>query len=117
MLDPFHVVAPGGKAVDQVRCAEYNRHGRSHSERGVWVKSVRSSLLKDPANQTDRQLARLHEVKQTNKRLYPAFLLLNELRWLYRMHREWQRCKLRRGRLASAGRPFTAELRDHGGDG
>ncbi|MCA1679281.1 MAG: ISL3 family transposase, partial [Actinobacteria bacterium] len=87
-FDPFHVVALGSKAVDQVRRAEYNRHGRSRTERGVWVKGVRYSLLKDPANQTVRQLARLHEVQQTNKRLYRAFLLLNELRGLYRIPRE-----------------------------
>ena len=84
-FDPFHVVALGGKAVDQVRRAEYNRHGRSASEQGVWVKGVRYSLLKDPANQTVRQLAKLHEVQQTNRRLYRAFLLLHELRWLYRI--------------------------------
>jgi transposase len=46
---------------------------------------VRYSLLKDPANQTVRQLAKLHEVQQTNRRLYRAFLLLHELRWLYRI--------------------------------
>ena len=84
-FDPFHVVALGSKAVDQVRRAEYNRHGRSASEQGVWVKGVRYSLLKDPANQTVRQLAKLHEVQQTNRRLYRAFLLLHELRWLYRI--------------------------------
>ena len=87
-FDPFHVVALGSKAVDQVRRAEYNRHGRSASEQGVWVKGVRYSLLKDPANQTVRQLARLHEVQQTNRRLYRAFLLVHELRWLYRVPRE-----------------------------
>jgi transposase len=86
-FDPFHVVALGSKAVDQVRRAEYNRHGRSGSKQGVWIKGVRYSLLKDPANQTVRQLAKLHEVQQTNKRLYRGFLLLHELRWLYRIPR------------------------------
>lgn len=87
-FDPFHVVALGSKAVDQVRRAEYNRHGRSGSQQGAWVKGVRYSLIKDPANQTVRQLAALHEVQQTNKRLYRAFLLVHELRWLYRLPRE-----------------------------
>ncbi len=84
-FDPFHVVALGGKAVDQVRRAEYNRHGRSASEQGVWVKGVRYSLLKDPANQTAKQLAKLAEVQQTNKLMYWAFLLLGELRYIYRL--------------------------------
>jgi transposase len=87
-FDPFHVVALGGRAVDQVRRAEYNRHGRSGTEHGVWIKGARYSLLKDPANQTARQLARLHEIQQTNQRLYRAFLLLHELRWLYLIGRE-----------------------------
>jgi hypothetical protein len=43
---------------------------------------VRWSLLKAPEKQSVRQLAKLHEVQQTNKRMYRAFLLFNELRWL-----------------------------------
>ncbi len=81
-------MALGGKAVDQVRRAEYNRHGRSASEQGTWIKGTRYSLIKDPANQTVGQLAKLHEVQQTNKRLYRGFLLLHELRWLYRVARQ-----------------------------
>jgi transposase len=87
-FDPFHVVALGGRAVDKVRRAEWNEHGRSRSPRGTWVKSVRWSLLKAPEKQTVRQLAKLHEVQQTNKRMYRAFLLFNELRWLYRVSKD-----------------------------
>ena len=84
-FDPFHVVQLGGRATDQVRRDEYNRHGRSSSQHGRWIKGARYSLLKDPANQTDRQLARLAEVQRTNKRMYRAFLLLSELRHVYRL--------------------------------
>ena len=84
-FDPFHVVALGSRAVDQVRRDEWNAHGRSHTPTGTWIKGARWSLLKDPAKQTVRQLARLHEIQQTNKRMYRAFLLLFELRWLYRI--------------------------------
>jgi transposase len=87
-FDPFHVVALGGKATDQVRRDEYNRHGRSSTGEGKWIKGARYSLLKDPANQTDRQLARLAEVQRTNKRMYRAFLLLSELRHVYRVPAE-----------------------------
>jgi transposase len=53
-FDAFHVVQLGGKATDQVRRDEYNRHGRSSSGEGKWIKGARYNLLKDPANQTAR---------------------------------------------------------------
>jgi transposase len=93
-FDPFHVVQLGGRATDQVRRAEWNRHGRSATRHGTWIKGARYSLLKDPANQTVSQLATLAEVQQTNKRLYRAFLLLNELRWVYRVPRHQAREQL-----------------------
>ena len=71
-FDPFHVVQLGGKAADQVRRDEYNRHGRSSSGEGKSIKDARYSLLKDPANQTARQLLKLAEVVLTNKRMYRA---------------------------------------------
>ncbi|MBA3808585.1 MAG: ISL3 family transposase [Solirubrobacterales bacterium] len=86
-FDPFHVIQLGGRATDQVRRAEWNEHGRSHTKHGTWIKGARYSLLKDPANQSDRQLATLAEVQKTNKRLYRGYLLLNELRLLYRVPR------------------------------
>jgi transposase len=93
-FDPFHVVQLGGRATDQVRRAEWNEHGRSATKHGTWIKGARYSLLKDPANQTVRQLATLAEVQHTNKRLYRAFLLLHELRWVYRVPRHQAREQL-----------------------
>jgi len=87
-FDPFHVVQLGSRATDQVRRAEYNQHGRSSTQHGTWIKGARYSLLKDPINQTTKQLVRLAEVQQTNKRMFRAFLLLHELRWVYRVPRE-----------------------------
>ncbi len=78
-FDPFHVVQLAGKAVDQVRRDEYNRHGRSTSSEGKWIKGTRYSLLKDTAKQTAGQLLKLAEVVLMNKRLYRAFLLYGEL--------------------------------------
>ena len=60
-FDPFHVVQLGGKAADQVRRDEYNRHGRSSTDEGKWIKGARYSLLKDTANQTTKQLLKLAE--------------------------------------------------------
>ena len=93
-FDPFHVIQLGGRATDQVRRAEYNKHGRSATKHGTWIKGARYSLIKDPANQTVRQLATLAEVQQTNKSLYRAFLLLHELRWVYRVPRHQAREQL-----------------------
>ena len=84
-FDPFHVVQLGGKAADQVRRDEYNRHGRSSTGEGKWIKGARYSLLKDTANQTTKQLLKLAEVVLTNKPMYRAFLLLSELRYIYRL--------------------------------
>ncbi|MGZ6670050.1 MAG: ISL3 family transposase [Solirubrobacteraceae bacterium] len=80
-VDPYL----GGKAVDQVRRDEYNRHGRSSTEAGKWIKGARYSLLKDTAKQTVKQLLKLAEVVTTNKSMYRAFLLYGELRYIYRL--------------------------------
>jgi transposase len=87
-FDPFHVVQLGGRAADQVRRDEYNRHGRSGTETGKWIKGTRYSLLKDTAKQTAGQLLKLAEVVLTNKRMYRAFLLYGELRYIYRLPKD-----------------------------
>ncbi len=84
-FDPFHVVQLAGRAVDDVRRAEWNTQGKSETGHGRWVKSVRWSLLKAPERQTVWQLAALHEVSTANRRLYRAFLLKEELRLLYHL--------------------------------
>ena len=55
-FDPFHVIQLGSKAADQVRRAEYNRHGRSSTGEGKWIKGTRYSLLKGH-RQADRRPA------------------------------------------------------------
>ena len=85
LFDPFHVCQLGGKAADQVRRAEYNQHGRSSTGEGKWIKGTRYSLLKDPSNQSPTQLLKLAEVVLTNRRMYRAFLLYGELRYIYRL--------------------------------
>ena len=54
VFDPFQVIQLGSKAADKVRRDEYNRHGRSASEAGKWIKGTRYSLLKDTAKQTTK---------------------------------------------------------------
>jgi transposase len=85
VFDPFHVCQLAGRAVDDVRRAEWNEHGKSKTSDGRWIKHARWSLLKAPERQSTAQLARLAEVARTNKRLYRAFLLKEELRLLYHL--------------------------------
>jgi transposase len=87
-FDPFHVVQLGGKACDQVRRDEYNKHGRSSTDTGKWIKGARYSLLKDTAKQTPKQLLKLAEVVTTNRAMYRAFLLYGELRYIYKLPKE-----------------------------
>jgi transposase len=84
-FDPFHVVRLAARATDQVRRDEWNRHDRSHTPEGRWVKHTRWSLLKAPENQSIYQLATLADVQAENRRLYRAFLLREELRLLYHL--------------------------------
>jgi transposase len=84
-FDPFHVVALAGRGVDDVRRAEWNQAGKSKTGTGRFVKGVRWSLLKAPERQNTWQLAALHEISNTNRRLYRAFLLKEQLRLLYHL--------------------------------
>ena len=85
VFDPFHVVQLANRAVDDVRRADWREHGKSKTKSGRWIKHARWSLLKAPERQSEAQLARLAEVAATNKRLYRAFLLKEELRLLYHL--------------------------------
>jgi transposase len=84
-FDPFHVVALAGRAVDDVRRAEWNAHAKSTRPKGQWLKGVRWALRKNPEHLTDRQRLALATVQQTNKRLYRAYLLKEQLRALYQL--------------------------------
>jgi len=62
--------------------ANGNQAAKSKTAPGRLVKGVRWSLLKAPEGQNTWQLAALHEVSKTNRRLYRAFLLKEQLRLL-----------------------------------
>jgi transposase len=85
VFDPFHVCQLASRAVDDVRRAEWNQHGKSKTKGGRWIKHARWSLLKAPERQSAEQLARLAEVAHANKPMYRAFLLKEELRLLYHL--------------------------------
>src|SRR3954454_13982925 len=81
-FDPFHVVALAGRAVDDVRRAQWNAKGKSRSPEGTWLKNVRFALRKAPENLTDRQRVALAQIQQSNAQLFRAYLLKEQLRQL-----------------------------------
>ncbi len=84
-FDPFHVVALAGAAVDQIRMHEWKSKGPSVTPGGMWIKHTRWALLKAPEKLTDRQRLALAQIQHTNKRLYRAYLLKEQLRALYHL--------------------------------
>jgi len=71
-FDPFHVVALAGRAVDDVRRAEWNAKGKSRTPEGKWLKNVRWALRKAPENLTDRQRVALAQIQQTQRPALPC---------------------------------------------
>ena len=96
-LDPFHIVAWGTAAVDQVRRdLVAGLRAAGHGEQATSLKATRWALVKNPAGLTGDQRTRLAQVAVTNKSLYRAYLLKEQLRAVFeeRGHR---------GRLLLAG--------------
>ena len=85
-FDSFHVVKLANEAVNEVRRAAWNAHGKSTTDTGKWIKGVRWALVKAPERHTARQAAKLAEVQHANRGLYRAFLLKEELRALYHLN-------------------------------
>jgi transposase len=85
-LDPFHVVKLATDALDVVRREVWNdaRHaGQRQLARDL--KGARFALWKNPENLTARQQAKLSDIQHTNRKLYRAYLLKEQLRQIYRL--------------------------------
>jgi len=83
-LDPFHVVAWAGKALDDVRRRMWNTLRRAGDKAAATlVKDARFAIWKNPDNLTDAQQLRLAEIAQVNKPLYRAYLLKEQLREVF----------------------------------
>jgi len=83
-VDPFHVVSWGTDALDQVRREVWNearRGGQTALARGL--KDCRFALWKNPEDLTGRQQAKLSWIQQTNRKLYRAYLLKEQLRQVF----------------------------------
>lgn len=96
-LDPFHVVAWATKALDEVRRGLWNelRRAGRHSQAAT-LKGTRWALVKNPEDLTIDQRSTLAEITQTNKALYRAYLLKEQLRMVFQ-------AKGARGRQLLAG--------------
>jgi transposase len=88
-VDPFHVVQLAGDALDEIRREVWNQARRAgQAEHARELKGARFALWKNPENLTRRQRAKLSSVQQTNKPLYRAYLLKEQLRETYRVPAE-----------------------------
>jgi transposase len=85
-VDPFHVVMLATDALDEVRREVWNEARRSGEiALAKDLKGARYALWKNPENLTGRQRAKLSRVQHTNRRLYRAYLLKEQLRQIYRL--------------------------------
>jgi transposase len=83
-LDPFHVVAWATKALDAVRRDLWNQLRRTgRSEQAGTLKGSRWALVKNPTDLTGDQRSTLAGIAVTNKALYRAYLLKEQLRAVF----------------------------------
>ena len=82
-LDPFHLIAWAGDALDVVRRAVWNtaRGGKGRrTNTSAVLKGARWALRRNPDRLTDTQRQTLATIQATNKPLYRAYLLKEQLR-------------------------------------
>jgi transposase len=83
-LDPFHVVKWAGDALDEVRRRVWNdarRAGmKAHAKE---LKDSRYALWKKPEDLNEKQELKLALIAETNKPLYRAYLLKEQLRAVF----------------------------------
>lgn len=83
-LDPFHVVQWATAALDEVRREVWNAARKGGQKAAAKeLKNARYALWKNPADLTERQAAKLASIAETNKRLYRAYLLKEQLRQVF----------------------------------
>lgn len=83
-LDAFHVVAWATKALDAVRRDVWNElRGAGHREQANSLKGSRWALVKNPGDLTGEQRTTLASIATTNKGLYRAYLLKEQLRAVF----------------------------------
>ena len=84
-LTPSTSFSLAGAAVDQVRREHSQSMGAYVKVGGMWIKHARSALLKAPEKLTDQQRSTLAQIQATNRPVYRAYLLKEQLRALYQL--------------------------------
>ena len=85
-LDPFHIVKAATDALDEIRREVWNEARRAGDKQlAKELKGARFVLWKNASKLTDRQKLKLASIQETNKRLYRAYLLSQQLREIYRV--------------------------------
>ncbi|MGH3992240.1 MAG: ISL3 family transposase [Pseudonocardiaceae bacterium] len=85
-VDPFHVIQLATDALDQIRREVWNEARRAgQTAVAKDLKGTRFTLWKNPERLTDRQQTKLSMIQQTNKALYRAYLISQQLRQIYRV--------------------------------
>lgn len=110
-MDPYHVVAWATNAVDDVRrrvVAELKAAGRH--EQAVSLKGSRWALLKNMLNLTSTQKTTLASIQRDNKVLYRAYLLKEQLRYVFQASNPSQAKSLLAGWLAWVKRSRIPEF-------
>jgi transposase len=85
-VDPFHVIQLATDALDEIRREVWNaarQAGQTQLARDL--KGARFALWKNPEHLTNRQQAKLATIQHTNRGLYRAYLLKEQLRQIYRV--------------------------------
>jgi transposase len=85
-VDPFHVIKLATDALDEIRREVWNQARRAgHKQTANQLKGARFALWKNPGRLTQRQQQKLAQIQQTNKPLYRAYLISQQLREIYRV--------------------------------
>jgi transposase len=83
-MDPFHVTKWATDALDEVRRETWNDARRAGLKAVAKdLKGARYALWKNPQDLTERQQAKLAQIARTNRRLYRAYLLKEQLRMVF----------------------------------
>jgi transposase len=84
-MDPFHVVQWATDALDQVRRSVWNElRANGQPEQASTLKQARWALWKNPEDLSTAQQACLASIQRTNRPLYRAYLLKEQLREVFR---------------------------------
>ena len=85
-VDPFHVIKLATDALDEIRREVWNEARRQgHAHEAKELKGSRSAPWMNPERLNDKHQAKLAWIQQTNKPLYRAYLISQQLRLIYRV--------------------------------